>query len=119
MPDVDSSLTTETALDLAARTVGSATELAARIGVVQSAISNWKARGRVPAEYCIAIERETGGIVTVEQLRPDVDWGVIRRSEARPPRPSARAATAGLDASITIHAPAVVELGEITGVKGY
>lgn len=31
----------------------------------------------------IAIERETNGTVRVEDLRPDVDWSVIR---ARPPR---------------------------------
>lgn len=48
----------------------------------------WKARGRVPAEHCPAIERETRRVskdkadpalvVTCEQLRPDVAWGVLR-----------------------------------------
>jgi DNA-binding transcriptional regulator YdaS (Cro superfamily) len=33
---------------------------------------------RVPAELAIAIERETAGAVTVEELRPDIDWQVIR-----------------------------------------
>jgi len=73
------------AIDKAAAAVGSATELAVRIGVAQSAISNWKARGKVPAEHCIAIERETHGTVTVEDLRPDLDWAVIRGKPAAAP----------------------------------
>ncbi len=32
----------------------------------------------IPVDLAIAIERETGGQVTVEELRPDVDWAVIR-----------------------------------------
>jgi DNA-binding transcriptional regulator YdaS (Cro superfamily) len=31
-----------------------------------------------PAEYCPAIERATGGLVRCEDLRPDVDWAVLR-----------------------------------------
>lgn len=65
-------------IDKASAVAGSATALAMRIGVAQSAISNWKARGKVPVEHCIAIERETAGAVTVEELRPDIDWSVIR-----------------------------------------
>ena len=33
----------------------------------------------------IAIERESGGAVRCESLRPDVDWGYLR-SSARPPK---------------------------------
>jgi DNA-binding transcriptional regulator YdaS (Cro superfamily) len=69
-------------LDRACELVGSSTALAERIGSVQSAISNWRARGRVPVEACIAIERETAGAVTVEELRPDIDWAVIRGKPA-------------------------------------
>jgi DNA-binding transcriptional regulator YdaS (Cro superfamily) len=36
----------------------------------------WKARGKVPAEHCPAIERATG--VRCEELRPDVPWEVLR-----------------------------------------
>lgn len=50
--------------------------LAGRIGVAPSAPSMWKKRGRVPAEHCPAIERETG--VVCERLRPDVAWDVLR-----------------------------------------
>ncbi len=38
----------------------------------------WKKRGRVPAEHCPAIERATGGAVRCEDLRPDIEWGVLR-----------------------------------------
>jgi DNA-binding transcriptional regulator YdaS (Cro superfamily) len=34
-------------------------------------------------EQCIAIERETAGAVTVEELRPDIDWSVIRGRPAK------------------------------------
>lgn len=43
-------------------------------------IQAW-ARGQIPAEHCPAIERETrarGEPVTCEELRPDVDWAVLR-----------------------------------------
>ena len=49
-------------------------ELARLIGVGQSTVSNWKARGGfVPVEHCAAIERATAGAVTRRDLRPD-DW---------------------------------------------
>ena len=57
--------------------VGSATLLASAIGVRQSAISNWRARGTViDPFYCVAIERATNGAVTRQDLRPD-DWPEI------------------------------------------
>ena len=34
---------------------------------------------KTPAERCPAIERETSGMVTCEELRPDIDWAVLRR----------------------------------------
>lgn len=40
---------------------------------------------RVPAEHCPAIERATrekGEAVLCEQLRPDVQWGVLREQVA-------------------------------------
>ena len=57
--------------------MGSAGKLAAAIGVGQSAISNWRARGTTPdALHCAAIERATAGAVTRRDLRPD-DWHLI------------------------------------------
>lgn len=49
--------------------------LASTIGVSANAPSMWKARGKVPAEHCPAIERATG--VLCEDLRPDVLWCVL------------------------------------------
>ncbi|WP_084199166.1 transcriptional regulator [Noviherbaspirillum autotrophicum] len=39
---------------------------------------------RVPADYCPSIERITDREVTCEQLRPDVEWAVLRFSCAAP-----------------------------------
>lgn len=54
-------------------------------------VQSWLAN-RVPAEYCPLIERETrlkaaeandpNLIVTCEQLRPDVQWSVLRAQAA-------------------------------------
>ncbi|ALR08233.2 helix-turn-helix domain-containing protein [Xylella fastidiosa] len=60
------------AIDIAINKLGSVSALAASLGVRQSAISNWRARGRVPAERCIDIERVTNGAVSCRELRPDV-----------------------------------------------
>lgn len=35
---------------------------------------------RLGADLCINIDRESGGLVTCEHLRPDVDWGYLRGS---------------------------------------
>lgn len=50
------------------------------LAVTPQAISFWVNGKRTPSlEACIAIERATSGAVTVERLRPDIDWAVIRR----------------------------------------
>lgn len=67
-------------LDRAIEVIGGVGALADRIGVWQGAVSNWKARGRIPAAHCPSIERETRGAVTCEALCPDVDWAYLRRS---------------------------------------
>jgi DNA-binding transcriptional regulator YdaS (Cro superfamily) len=53
----------------AASIVGSATELARRLGVTKAAVSQWKRLG-VPLAHCLAIERATNGAVTRRDLRP-------------------------------------------------
>jgi len=58
--------------------LGSQTALAKAIGVVPQVVNNWQRRGNVPAEYCPAIEKATAGMVRCEDLRPDVDWSVLR-----------------------------------------
>lgn len=49
-------------------------KLASAIGVKQAHVWYWlnKANGKVPAEYLIAIERATEGVVTRAHLRPDL-----------------------------------------------
>jgi DNA-binding transcriptional regulator YdaS (Cro superfamily) len=66
-------------IDRAAELLGSQVALAAALGVTKAAVNQWKDEGRrVPAEHCPAIERLTGGAVRCEDLRPDVEWGVVR-----------------------------------------
>lgn len=52
--------------------VGSQSELARRLGVKQGHVWAWINKTGAPAEYCLDIEKETGGKVTRYQLRPDV-----------------------------------------------
>lgn len=73
-----SSMSVRENIDKAVSIVGTQTALASRLGVVQGAIQNWILRNRVPAEHCPAIERETGGAVRCEDLRPDIPWEVLR-----------------------------------------
>lgn len=77
-------MTSQTALERAIG-LGGVASFAAAIGVAASAPSMWKARGKVPAEHCPAIERFTrdrGDPVTCEELRPDIPWGVLREPHA-------------------------------------
>ena len=67
------------ALDNAVEAAGGVTALAQKISVATSAPSMGRKRGRVPAEHCPALERETG--VRCEMLRPDVAWSVLRPYE--------------------------------------
>lgn len=62
---------------------GRASALAAALGIrdPKSAVLIYlwaNGRRQVPADRCPAIERETDGAVRCEDLRPDVDWGVLR-----------------------------------------
>lgn len=60
-------------LSKAVELAGGVGALAKKIGVGQSVVSNWRARGNVPAAHCAAIELAVAGKVTRKQLRPD-DW---------------------------------------------
>lgn len=60
------------ALELAIKSAGGVSKLADSLGVSQSVVSNWKARGQVPAERCPFIEAATS--IPCEQLRSDLDW---------------------------------------------
>jgi DNA-binding transcriptional regulator YdaS (Cro superfamily) len=39
-------------------------------------------RARVPADRCPEIERATHALVRCEELRPDIDWAVLRNHAA-------------------------------------
>lgn len=60
---------------------GTAIRLAKDIGAFSSDMSSWTTGKRpVPAERCPQIEAATGGLVRCEDLRPDVQWSVLRNT---------------------------------------
>lgn len=64
----------------------SAADLARKIGISPVLISQWKLGVRpIPAERCIDIERATDGLVTCEELRPDLSerWAYLRGTEQK------------------------------------
>ncbi|MFS2112714.1 transcriptional regulator [Herbaspirillum frisingense] len=64
-------------LDKAIELSGGVSKLAHLIGVRQSVISNWRARGTlIEPLLCARIERVTKGAITRQHLRPD-DWQEI------------------------------------------
>jgi DNA-binding transcriptional regulator YdaS (Cro superfamily) len=66
------------ALNKAIQISGSQSALARKMGIKQGYVGNWLRSGRVPVERCIQIESVTGGAVRCEELRPDIDWAVLR-----------------------------------------
>lgn len=56
-----------TSLQNAIEVVGTASELARRLGIKPAAVLQWK---RVPAERCLEVERLTG--ISRHELRPDI-----------------------------------------------
>ena len=58
------------ALDKAIEQAGSQQALAEKLGIRSPSISEWRSRGRVPTDRCLAIEAATG--VSRHDLRPDV-----------------------------------------------
>lgn len=72
-----------TLADFLSRERGRQAALAKAIGAHAPDVSRWaKGERVVPAEYCPAIERASLRLVTCEELRPDVDWEVIRNPNA-------------------------------------
>lgn len=73
--------------------IGLAARLARTLGVSAVVVSNWaNCKRPVPLARCPAIERATGGAVTCEELRPDVDWAVLRGTAPVPLAPAGIAA---------------------------
>lgn len=73
---------TKTPLDLACDLAGSQAELARSLAIRSPSISEWRRRGRVPADRCLSIESATGGKVTRYDLRPDV-FGATAPADVR------------------------------------
>ncbi len=53
-------------------------EFANLLGVTQGAVGFWLHNKPPTIERAIQIEKATGGKVTCEELRPDVDWAFLR-----------------------------------------
>jgi DNA-binding transcriptional regulator YdaS (Cro superfamily) len=80
-------------IDRAAKAMGSEAALAALLQVTKGAVNQWKGEGRrVPAEHCPTIEKATRQkaaelgdsalVVPCEELRPDIEWQVLREAAA-------------------------------------
>jgi DNA-binding transcriptional regulator YdaS (Cro superfamily) len=66
------------ALNKAISLAGSHAELTAGIGAKPNAARMWLARGNVPAEQRVAIERFLKGKVAVEEFGDDVRWTRVK-----------------------------------------
>jgi len=80
-------------VERAATVIGSQAALASALGVTRAAVGQWRLPGRrVPAEHCPAIEkmtRDLGDAVTCEELRPDIQWSVLRERAQATAHPAA------------------------------
>ena len=79
MPNNRGMITTE-AVQRACDSMGGIPKLADAIGVSLATIYDWR-RGRrsVSAKSCMHIERATNGTIKCEDLRPDLDWAILRQ----------------------------------------
>lgn len=68
-------------IDIAFKIAGGPSRLAEKLCLSVQRVSNWRTRG-VPTEHCPSIERATNGAVRCEDLRPDVDWAYLRKSNS-------------------------------------
>lgn len=57
--------------------------MAEKIGANQGFFNQWVHGIRpIPVGYALKIERETAGDVRMEDMHPDLDWGVLRGTAA-------------------------------------
>nr|DAY23691.1 MAG TPA: Putative antitoxin of bacterial toxin-antitoxin system, YdaS/YdaT [Caudoviricetes sp.] len=68
------------AIEKAVSSIGSQQILAKECGVSQQTVSLWLNGAKMDVKYIPAIIKATNGAVKPEDLRPDVDWAVIRAS---------------------------------------
>lgn len=70
-------------LDYVSKQRGLRSSLARTLGVPFILVSQWAlGKRQVPAERCPSIEEATNGMVTCEELRPDINWSILRRSKS-------------------------------------
>lgn len=62
------------AVEKAVEIIGTRAKLARACSQPPQAVTRWLRSGRVPARRALAIEAATGGKVTCQDLRPDVEW---------------------------------------------
>lgn len=80
------------AINKAAKAVGGLSKLAGMLGVSPPTVHEWTTGKRpVPVLRCVSISRATGGLVTLQELRPD-DWHKIWPELAEIPQPATQAA---------------------------
>ncbi|MCV0379022.1 YdaS family helix-turn-helix protein [Nitratireductor sp.] len=71
----------ENPIDILVGKLGSLTKASEILGVSNpSVIANWRARGRIPAERVLEVERITG--ISRHELRPDVFGPPVASREA-------------------------------------
>jgi DNA-binding transcriptional regulator YdaS (Cro superfamily) len=76
--DVKTIPSTVKAIGRARDMIGGTLALAAMLQVSPSTVSEWTVgKRRVPLLHCPVIEMATDGQVTREELRPDVNWGLL------------------------------------------
>lgn len=81
---MESELTPEVAaLNAAIEQQGGITAFANALNLSGHAVVQQWRINRVPADHCPNIEALTKGAVRCEQLRPDVNWSVLRDSDAK------------------------------------
>lgn len=74
-----------TKIEMAVLFLGGQASASRRLGVSPQAVSFWLSGDRQPsAETAIDIEKATQGMFTVEEIRPDIDWTVLRAPMGRP-----------------------------------
>ena len=70
--------TDTTPINRAIAAMGGVAETVRKLGLNGHATVYQWTKTRVPAERCPAIEAATNGLVRCEDLRPDVQWSVLR-----------------------------------------
>ncbi|RKS87300.1 YdaS antitoxin of YdaST toxin-antitoxin system [Orbus hercynius] len=70
-------------LQEAIKRTGSQRAFAKICGVSQPAVSNWlKGKSKIGEDKAMLVEIALDGEITCEELRPDVNWSVLRNKKA-------------------------------------